>query len=79
MISFVPIDLYYPIYINTCLFLVIFTLLHTWVLKIDSTKNISFINIAGYFLMFSLIVYMGLRPMVKQLVIMLETTVGTYS
>jgi len=62
MNSLIPIDWYYPIYINLCLFLTIFTLVHTFVIEIDSSKNIIFINISGYLLLIFLILYIGLRP-----------------
>jgi len=55
-------DMYYPVYINLCLFLVFFTLLHTRMLAIDENKNLTFINVSGYVLLFSLILYIGQRP-----------------
>lgn len=55
--------LYYKLFINLCAFLVLFTLLHTSVLKISDSKNIIFINFTGYTLLFILIVYIGLRPL----------------
>lgn len=62
MFDFIPLGLYYPIYINLSLALVLFTVLHAYVLPIDDTKNISYINWAGYtFLIFS-ILYIGTRP-----------------
>ncbi len=62
MNTFVPLDLYYPLYINLCLFLVMFTMLHSRVLEISDHKNLVFINFSGYVLMFFLILYMGQRP-----------------
>ncbi|PJB16397.1 MAG: hypothetical protein CO117_15205 [Flavobacteriaceae bacterium CG_4_9_14_3_um_filter_33_16] len=62
MIDFIPASIYYPIYINFCFFLVVLSLFHTWVLKIEAPKNISFINAAGYFLLMAIIIYMGQRP-----------------
>lgn len=53
---------YYPIYINLCLFLVIFTLLHTTVLKIDDKKNLAFTNFFGYLLLVFITLYIGQRP-----------------
>ncbi len=61
MFSFLPIESYYPVYINICLILVLFTLLHTWILKIDDSKNLIFINFAGLFLLAFIILYMGQR------------------
>ncbi|WP_062059381.1 EpsG family protein [Aquimarina longa] len=62
MNTLVPLEHYYPLYINLCLFLVVFTVLHTLILKMDETKNISFINITGYLLLIFLIFYLGERP-----------------
>ena len=62
MITFVPLDWYYPIYLNLCFFLVLFTLFHTYVLDINNPKNLRFINFFGYGLLFSLIIYIGQRP-----------------
>lgn len=62
MNTFVPIEFYYPLYINICLFLVLFTLLHTRVLKLNDQKNLIFINFSGYILMAFLILYIGQRP-----------------
>jgi len=60
--SFFPAEFYYTIYINLCLFLVLFTLLHTRILDINSEKNVIFINISGYILLFFLIIFIGQRP-----------------
>ncbi|MCF7560784.1 EpsG family protein [Sabulilitoribacter multivorans] len=62
MNTLVPLSDYFDVWINTFLFLVLFTLLHTWVLKINDTKNIAFINIAGYILLVFVIFYIGQRP-----------------
>lgn len=62
MIDFIPLESYYPLYINICLFLVLFSLLHTATLELSSSKNIIFINVAGTFLLLFLILYIGLRP-----------------
>ncbi|OEK08460.1 hypothetical protein A8C32_03145 [Flavivirga aquatica] len=62
MFDFVPIQHYYNIYLNLCLALVLFTMLHTYVLKLDDSKNIIFINVVGYTLLISLIIYLGMRP-----------------
>ncbi|HBU79851.1 MAG TPA: hypothetical protein DEF18_17270 [Muricauda sp.] len=61
MFSFIPLESYYPLYINLCLFLVISTLLHTWILDIDNRSNLIFINLAGLFLLVFIILYMGQR------------------
>ena len=62
MNTIVPLESYYPVYINICLFLVLFTLFHTRVLQLDDRKNLIFVNASGYFLLVLLIVYIGLRP-----------------
>jgi EpsG family len=62
MFDFVPIRDYYSVYIHLCLFIVLFTMLHTYVLKLDDTKNVHFINVTGYILLVSLIFYLGMRP-----------------
>lgn len=62
MFDFVPIKEYYPTYINLCLCMVLFTIFHTYVLKIDDKKNISFINAMGYIILPSIILYLGMRP-----------------
>ncbi|AXT59935.1 EpsG family protein [Aquimarina sp. AD10] len=60
--SLISPQMYYPVYINLCLFLVLFTLLHTRVLSINDNKNLAFINVSGYILLISLILYIGQRP-----------------
>ncbi|WP_108804108.1 EpsG family protein [Aquimarina sp. Aq107] len=62
MNTFVPLEFYYPLYINLCFFLVVFTLLHTRLLQINEHKNIVFVNFSGYFLLIFLILYIGQRP-----------------
>lgn len=62
MIEFVSLENYYPFFINFCLFIVLTTLLHTRVININDEKNIKYIRTFGYSLCFSLILYMGLRP-----------------
>lgn len=62
MIEFISLENYYPYYINLCLLIVLATLLHSYVVDINSDKNIKYIKTVGYILFFVLIVYMGLRP-----------------
>lgn len=62
MFDFIPVKDYYPIYINVCLVIIFFTLFHTYILKMDDRKNISFVKIMGLFLLVSLIIYLGMRP-----------------
>ncbi|WP_229669516.1 EpsG family protein [Yeosuana aromativorans] len=42
--------------------MVLFTILHTYALRLEDTKNIKFIKVAGYILLVSLIFYLGMRP-----------------
>ncbi len=62
MNSLIPVELYYKVYINLCLFVVIFTVLHTLILEKDDFNNIKFINIIGYISLIFLILYIGQRP-----------------
>jgi hypothetical protein len=62
MFDFIPIEYYYKIYINLCLSIVLFTILHTYALKLDDRKNIAFINVIGIVLFVFLIAYLGMRP-----------------
>ncbi len=62
MNTFIPIEWYYQLYLNLCFFLVLFTLLHTRILNINDQKNLSFINVTGYILLFLLIFHIGQRP-----------------
>lgn len=62
MIDFFPLKYYYVFYMYTALFIVFFTMIHTWALRMDDTKNISFIKVIGFLLLFLLIFYIGLRP-----------------
>ena len=62
MNTFIPIDWYYPLYLNLCFFLVLFTLLHTRILNMSEPKNLAFINVTGYVLLAFLIFHIGQRP-----------------
>jgi len=62
MFDFIPVGLYYDLYLNLFLFFSLFTLAHTYVLDISSDENLSFINISGYLLLAFLILYIGQRP-----------------
>ena len=62
MFDFIPIDSYYSLYINLALFVVLFTLLHTRVLKMNSHKNLIFIQVSGYLFLIFIILYIGQRP-----------------
>ncbi|MBQ0733102.1 EpsG family protein [Aquimarina celericrescens] len=63
MNTLVPLELYFPVYINLLLFLAVFTLLHTGILKMEDHRNVTFINISGYILIVFLILYLGQRPL----------------
>ncbi|MDO6759415.1 EpsG family protein [Tamlana sp. 2_MG-2023] len=62
MIEFIPLDEYYLYYINISLAIVLFTLIHSWLLEIDNPKNIVYINSLGYTILIILTLYIGLRP-----------------
>lgn len=62
MDAFIPSEIYYDVFINLCLFLVLFTILHTLVLKLEEPKNLIFIKFSGFTLLTFLIVYIGQRP-----------------
>jgi hypothetical protein len=62
MTDFLPAEYYSAIWLNGCMFFVLFTLLHTYVVNIDDRKNIAYINVAGYGILIFLIFFMGLRP-----------------
>lgn len=62
MIDFVPLEYYYPLYINGALAIVLFTMLHTLILPIDDKRNIRYIQFIGFLLLGFLIFYIGLRP-----------------
>ncbi|MBU2951160.1 EpsG family protein [Tamlana agarivorans] len=62
MIDFIPLEFYQYYYINTALVIVIFTMLHSWVLELDDYKNILYIKTIGYLLLILILLYIGLRP-----------------
>ena len=53
---------YYDVFIHICLFLVVFTMIHTYILTMWDKKNIVFINFAGYLLLLFVLLFMGFRP-----------------
>ncbi|WP_136481124.1 EpsG family protein [Cognatitamlana onchidii] len=62
MIDFFPVELYYTYYINFLLFVILFTTLHTVLLRMDDPKNIKYLNFFGILCLVFSIIYMGLRP-----------------
>lgn len=62
MNTIISAKIYYEVFINACLFLVLFTLLHSLVLKLDSQKNFVFIQYTGYLLLLISIFFIGQRP-----------------
>ncbi|MCL5244785.1 EpsG family protein [Cellulophaga sp. 20_2_10] len=62
MITFVPLENYYDIYIYFALFLVLANVLHAYTVPLNNRKNISFLKVSGIILLFGLILYIGLRP-----------------
>ncbi|WP_299252433.1 EpsG family protein [uncultured Aquimarina sp.] len=62
MIDFIPLENYFGLYINILLIITLFCFLNSAVLPISSGKNLLFTNLVGYFILFSVILYLGLRP-----------------
>ena len=62
MIEFVPLEQYYSVYIHVCMGIVIFSLLHSWVLEMPDKKNINYLKTIGFILLVLIVLYMGLRP-----------------
>jgi len=62
MNTFVPVELYYPLYLNLCFFIVVFTLLHTRLLDMNEHKNLVYINVTGYIILALIIFHIGQRP-----------------
>lgn len=62
MINFIPLPYYYDVYIYFCFFLVTANILHGYTVDINNSKNIKFIQSAGYALLILLTLYIGLRP-----------------
>jgi hypothetical protein len=62
MIDFVPIELYTPIYYYVILCVILFTLMHTRAVSLDSSFNLSYLKRAGLFTFLFVLLYMGLRP-----------------
>ncbi len=62
MFDFVPLKNYFEIYLNISFFLVLFTLFHSYILRIDNRKNIAYINFTGYMFLTFTVLYMGFRP-----------------
>ncbi|PKB44656.1 EpsG-like putative glucosyltransferase [Cellulophaga sp. RHA19] len=62
METFISAKNYYDVFMNACLYLVIFTIFHSIVLRLDDPKNKQFIQFTGYTLLIVTILYIGLRP-----------------
>lgn len=62
MINFVPLSYYNEVYIYYCFIALIFILFHNFFLKLDSLKNIKFLNISGLSTLVFIVFYIGLRP-----------------
>jgi hypothetical protein len=63
MIDWIPIAYYTPLYYHVLLALVLITVLHSQVLRIEEKKNKNFIAFSGSFLLVFVLLYMGLRPL----------------
>lgn len=62
MIDFISPSNFYTIYINICLFVVLFTLLHNYVLDVSDNANLIYINVIGYVFLAFIFVFIGFRP-----------------
>ncbi|WP_299216930.1 EpsG family protein [uncultured Aquimarina sp.] len=62
MIDFIPLENYFGLYINLLLVVSLLCLLNSFVLPVNSVKNLLFTNLAGYSIFFGVILYLGLRP-----------------
>lgn len=62
MNTLIPLEYYYTFYIDFCLILVVFTLFHTLILNIEDSKNVTFINVAGWVLLTFILLLIGQRP-----------------
>ncbi len=62
MIDFIPLEYYFKIYINFCLFVVLLTVVHTHLLDLNDKRNLIYLNLTGYILLFLSVFYIGLRP-----------------
>lgn len=62
MIEFVPLEIYYDVFVYTSLVIILFTFLHSLVLDMNATKNIAYIRTIGVILLVLIVLYMGLRP-----------------
>ena len=62
MIDFIPIEYYTPIYYHTMLVIVLFSFIHTHIVKLDSSFNLKFMKRFGLVVVVFVLLYMGLRP-----------------
>ncbi len=61
MFDIFPLNLYYPIYVNLSLVIVVMMLLNSYILPINDQKNISYTNFIGYLFLFFSIYFIGTR------------------
>lgn len=61
-IDFIPLNLYTPLYFYIMGFIVLVTVFHCLVLKMDDDRNVLYIKYMGYITLVFVILYMGLRP-----------------
>lgn len=62
MFDFIPVDYFYHIHYNLLLCIVLFTLIHNYVLNIDDKENIKYLRSTGTVLFVFLLLFYGLRP-----------------
>lgn len=62
MIDFVGLKYYYDAFMYFTLIFVVVNLLHAFTLELHAEKNIKFLRTAGVFLLITVVLYLGLRP-----------------
>ncbi|MFD1613943.1 EpsG family protein [Gelatiniphilus marinus] len=62
MIELIPLEYYYRVFLYSAFGIALITLFHTFLLQLNEQKNIRYINFMGHFILISLTLYMGLRP-----------------
>lgn len=78
MIEFIPLEIYYEVFLYSALLITLFTLFHAYLLNLNDSKNINYITFAGYFLFVTLTLYIGLRPVSGRYFVDMATYASIY-
>ena len=62
MFDWIPIQQYTPIYYHTMLVVVVFSLIHSQTIALDSPFNLRYMRNTGVFVLLFVLLYLGLRP-----------------